>query len=305
MKKLVRVCGIGWAIKILVRVCGIGWAKMNKFLWLGYDQTLYPYLYETGGAVGDVIDASKSPPFQLNTTDYPLVAAMVRLYNWLMVCACETSHQEFRATIQVLQRLYKDGSAQIVEGRLLSCFSECLALAESGGIAISKKHLEQLIKFQEQYALDNESDVIVQWICASAELRYELRSWDYKFKIDVQDMLAKCPASSGYRGVMEKLAKVVDDKKFNLLYKELITEEPLKVVFILYALKSYDKNLGVNDVTVLRMELMSNCKKYVKMSAKKPELLAMLSTESSRTLADVAVLMFFRVSQGYDVQPAE
>jgi hypothetical protein len=286
-----------------VRRVGKALAETRKFVWFPHDHTLYPYLNRVGENFDDVIESLRTPPLQLKITDYPLVAAMVRLYKWKIVCVCETSYKEISATIRLLQREYKDFSVPSTDGRLLSCFSEFLALAENPKnrvTAISKQHLEELHQFRERNALENEFDVVVQWICNSPFLLDELRSWDNEFKTDVQDMLSVCPTSSGYRGVVEKLAKVNDAEKLELLYKELITEEPLKAVFILFALKSYREHVAVHGLTQLRARFMSNCKQYVSLFKSQPELRAILSTESSRDLAYIAMLMFLRVGQGYD-----
>jgi hypothetical protein len=85
----------------------------------------------------------------------------------------------------------------------------------------------------------------------------------------------------------------------------LITEESLKVVFILFALKSYRKHVAVYGVTQLRTLLLPHCKQYVSLFKSKPELRALLSTESSSDLAIIAMLMFLRVGQGYDQQRSE
>jgi hypothetical protein len=62
-------------------------------------------------------------------------------------------------------------------------------------------------------------------------------------------MLAVCSRSSGYWDV-DTLAKVNDRDEFNALYdEEMTSEESTKVVFILYALKIFETNCSVRDVT--------------------------------------------------------
>jgi hypothetical protein len=260
-------------------------------------QLRHPHLKPSFQLPKDVIDSCKAPPLLLKSTDYQSVSLMVRPYTWKIVCACETSHQEFYATIRLLQNRYKNRNRP----SLLHSYSNLLAkLEKGGGTILSEHYLNQLKVFRVKKALENadEADVIIQWIYNSPKLRDGLRSWDSIFKFEVQDMLAVCPRSSGYWEVVDKLAKVNDRDEFNALYMEMTSEESMKVVFILYALKSLENSRSVLHVTEFRKGFMANCKKHVKDNMK--DLFGLQFSTSARNLADIAMLTFLRVRRGWE-----
>jgi hypothetical protein len=257
---------------------------------------VYPHLKPSFQSAEDVVESTKTPPLLLKSTDYQSVSAMVRLYTWKLVCACETSHQVFCATIRLLQNRYKNKNRPT----LLDSYSKLLAsLEKGGGTILSEHYLDQLQEFRGKKALKNEADVIIQWIYNSAWLRDELRSWDSRFKHEVQEMLALCPRSSGYWEVVDKLAKLNDSDEFDRLYdKEMTSDDRLKLVYILYALKSVENSCCVFDVTSFRDAFMANCKKHAKKHMK--EIFGVQFSTSARKLADIAMLTFFRVGRGWE-----
>ncbi len=297
------------------------WALIREIVGLSDLLLSFPYLDEPsiGRSAEDVIESSKSPPLQLKVADYPLVSGMVRHYVWKMVCACETSYQELYATIRLLQSRYTSDNVAPLWGPvgsdigLLACYNKVLALLEKGFRSLtSEEYLEELTEFRQRNYMrqvenepNNEVDVVVQWICHSARFHKELRSWDYAFKTDVQDLLAVCPKSSGYWQVVSKLAKVNDRFELEDLYKEMTSsEDSMKVVYILHALNCYYRLRGVCEMTVTRHAFMENFKKSLKQSMKfdeelKSGLLKVVSIESARNLADIAMLTFMRVGRGW------
>jgi hypothetical protein len=265
-------------------------------------QRLYRLLKPSFDSAEDVIESCKIPPLLLKSTDYQSVSVMVRLDLWKIVCACETSYQEFYATIRLLQNRYKDDDDDD-SPTLLYRYSKLLGLLEEGdGTILSKHYLNELEVFRRKKGLEdaNEADVIIQWIYNSAKLRNGLRLWNSRFKVEVHDMLAVCPRSSGYWEIVNKLAKVNDSYEFNALYKEEMTsdEDSLKLVFILYALKSFETKWKALYVTEFREVFMANCKNYVKGNMK--DLVGLQFSASAQNLAAIAVLTFFRVGRGWN-----
>jgi hypothetical protein len=287
------------------------WALIMEVVGLSELHLLFPYLDQFADvAAEDMIESSKSPPLHLKAADYPLVSGMVRSYVWKMVCACETSYQELYATIRLLRSRYTNGDAAVLQPQtgigLLASYSKILDLIDVTFRSLtSKEYLDELKEFQEnnmREAEPNEADVVVQWICNSKRLHEELRTWDDAFKMDVQDMLAVCPRSSGYWEVVAKLVKVHDDYDLEALYKQVTWEESLKVVFVLYALNSSYRIRSVDEMTLTRQAFMANCKQnLLKAMADDEELksglLEVLSIENARKLADIVMLTFMRVGR--------